>query len=215
MKDARLKLEKVSSDLPGLAADELKPVSRWTVDTGEVGETLVKTGDSTREVLSDYRRILAELKANRVQPGMINRVSDRIVDPLMAAADREFPLREESTRVFLKNLKGGQRDVDGVQKAMRDVTTVINTLSSVFDAMEQINSLNKLILQLVEIEKAEALAAEAIKKEYDKKAKILIEDLIGPDKKPNENEGRISDLKKMIAETKAAEAKAQGTRRNG
>ena len=175
LKDARLKLEKVASDLPGLSADELKPVSRWTVDTGEVGETLVKAGDSSREVLSDYRRILAELKANQVQKGMINRVNDRIVEPLGTAADRDFPKAEESTRVFLKNLKAGQKDVEGIQKAMRDLQAVIDRLTGVLDAMEQINSLNKLITQLVEIEKAEAAAAEVIRKKYDEERRKLIE----------------------------------------
>jgi hypothetical protein len=183
LKDARLKLERVATDLPGLANEELKPVSRWTVDTGEVGETLVKTGDSAREILNDYRRILAELKANQVQKAMINRVSDRIVDPLVTASDRDFPRAEESTRAFLKNLKAGQKDMEGVQKAMRDLQTVIDRLNGVFDAMEQINTLNKLIITLVEIEKSEAAAAEAIRKEYDKKVKDILEGIGEPEKK--------------------------------
>jgi hypothetical protein len=177
LKDARLKLDKVQNDLPSLNVEELKPVSRWTVDTGEVGETLTKAGDTTREILSDYRRILAELKTNQVQKGMINRVNDRIVEPLMAAVDRDFPRAEESNRVFLKNLKAGQKDIAGAQKSMADLQAVLDRLTGVLESMEQLKGLNDLIKALVEIEKAEALAAEAIRRQYEKKVKEALDDL--------------------------------------
>lgn len=186
LKDARIKLEKVMLDLPGLTDEEMKPVSRWTVDTGEVGETTTKVGDVAREVLSDYRRILAELKANRVQKGWIDRVGDKIVEPLTSAGEQDFPRTEESIRVFLKNLKAGKKDMEGAQRAMRDLSNTLDRLSAVLAAMEGQITLHKLVAQLVEIEKNEAAAAEAIKKKYDEEVRKLLGDITEPEKKPEE-----------------------------
>ncbi len=55
LKDARLKLGKVVQDLADLKPDEFSPVARRTE---EVGESIVKSWDATREVHADYKRIL-------------------------------------------------------------------------------------------------------------------------------------------------------------
>ena len=100
LKDARLKLGKVVQDLADLKPDEFSPVARRTE---EVGESIVKSWDATREVHADYKRILKELKANRVQPGMINKVNDKICEPLDAAINVDFVQSDESIHDVGKN----------------------------------------------------------------------------------------------------------------
>jgi hypothetical protein len=179
LKDARLKLEKVIADLPGLKDDELKPVSRWTVDTGEVDESILKTGDTAREVLNAYRQILKELQANRVQPGMISRVRDRIVDPLNLAVSEDFPRADESCRNFLKSLKSGNKDLPGAQKAMTDLTTVLNRLDSVLEAMEGITTINKLIAELLKLEQDEVKGLQELEALKRKKEEEILKLLQG------------------------------------
>lgn len=177
LKDARLKLEKVIGDLPTLKEDELKPVSRWTVDTGEVSDTVAKSTDVAREVLNDYRRILKELQANRIRLEMINRVNNKICDPLDQAMREDFPRADETLRTFKDLLVNKKRDANAAQQAMTALQKVIDRLGSVLEAMEGISNINKIITLLVEIEKEEARQLNVLGELKKKIEEDLLKDL--------------------------------------
>lgn len=177
LKDARLKLEKVISDLPTLKDDELKPVSRWTVDTGEVGDTLSKAGDVSREVLNDYRRILKELQANQVRLDMINRVNNKICDPLDLATREDFPRADEAIRTFKDLLVSKKKDMNAANQAMTGLQKVIDRLGSVLEAMEQMENINKLIALILEIEKEESRQLNVLEGLKRKIEEDLLKDL--------------------------------------
>lgn len=178
LKDARLKMEKILQEMPEAKPEEFRALSQRTE---EIGETLVKSGDSTREVLSDYRRILNELKCNRVSSGMINKVNEKICDPLDIAGREDFPRAEESAREFQKTLDAKNRDAKTGTAAMENLQRLIDRLSNVLDAMADVTTINNLITKLVEIEKSEA---EEYKKLADLKSKIeekILGDLLKKD----------------------------------
>lgn len=177
LKDARLKLEKVISDLPTLKEDELKPVSRWTVDTGEVGDTLTKAADVSREVLADYRRILKELQANRVRLDLINRVNNKICDPLDLAMREDFPRADDAVRTFKDLLVNKKRDMAAANLAMTNLQKVIDRLGSVLEVMEQLENINKLIALLLEIEKEEVRQTNVLEGLKRKIEEDLLKDL--------------------------------------
>src|SRR5262249_53290051 len=95
LKDGKVKLKQIARDL---AASDLKPesYSPLAIRAQEIEETIGKGGDVSREILSDYERILKELDVNRVQQGMIKKVRDGIVEPLKTAGSDDFPNAEKA-----------------------------------------------------------------------------------------------------------------------
>jgi hypothetical protein len=114
---------------------------------------------------------------------MISRVRDRIVEPLDLAAREDFPRAEESLRAFLKELKGGKKDLAGAQKAMNDLNALLARLDSVLEAMEGITTINKLITELVKLEKDEVEGLQALDALRRQKEADIIRLLTG-EKKP-------------------------------
>ena len=88
-------IARVRQELPALKAEEFSSQATQMI---RVEENLTKSWDAAREVHSEYKRILKELKANRVQSGMINKVADKIVEPLDGAINQEFVRTDEAMR---------------------------------------------------------------------------------------------------------------------
>jgi hypothetical protein len=173
LKDARGKLEQVAKDLPELKAEEFSPMARRAE---EVLDVLIRGWDVSREVHSDYRRILKELLYNRVQPGIINKVERNICDPLDAAINLEFVQTDEAVRAFHKTLEGRKADAPAAGLARQQMDRLIDRLQRVLDAMGDVTTINKLIAQLLEIEKAERRDYQRLKEIKDQiEADILRE----------------------------------------
>jgi hypothetical protein len=183
LKVAQARLKQVVSDLPGLKEGELKQVSRWTTDVGEVAESIVATENTARHVLTEYRRILQELKANRVKAGMIRRVRDHIVEPLDLTMREDFPHSEQSSRALLKSMKAGTRDMAAGQKAVDDLDGLVKRLDKVLGDMEGLIDLNKLIKEFTQMRDA-LLAGEKV---LDEKIKQKEQEYIDELTKPRQN----------------------------
>ena len=147
-----------------------------------VEEGVVKSWDAAREVHSEYKRILKELKANRVQSGMINKVSDKIVEPLDGAINQEFVRTDESLREFHKTLDGKKADQPAADKARAELTQLIDRLESVLSAMADVMTINDLIKRLIAIEKAEVDEMQRLKILLQKKEDELLNNVLEPNK---------------------------------
>jgi hypothetical protein len=180
LKDGRLKLEKVIQELPDLKPDEFSPLARRTE---EVGESIVKSWDATREVYADYKRILKELKANRVQPGMINKVNDKICEPLDGAVSVEFVQSDESMRDFQKKLEQKTADRGAADLARQNLDRLIIRLNGVLEAMADVTTINRIIEMLVKIEKGEREEYERLRKLLKQKQEEVLDNLSDPPKK--------------------------------
>jgi hypothetical protein len=177
LKDARLRLEKVIQELdnPNLRPDEFSALGRRSE---EVGETITKTGDVSREVLGDYRRILTELKVNRVQAAIVERVNDKICEPLDAALRDEFPRSDESIREATKSIEAKNRDPKPPRLAMENLQKLLDRLGNVLDAMADITTINNLIKNLIALEQSEAAEMKKLEDLKSKTQEKILEGLI-------------------------------------
>jgi hypothetical protein len=179
LKDGRLKLDRVRQELPMLKPEEF---SSQATQMGRVEEALMKSWDAAREVHSEYKRILKELKANRVQSGMINKVSDKIVDPLEGAINQEFVRTDEALRDFHKTLDSKKADLPAADKARAELTQLIDRLDAVLSAMLDVMTINDLIRQLVNIESQEVKEIDRLKILLQKKEDELLNNVLEPNK---------------------------------
>jgi hypothetical protein len=180
LKDGRTKLDRVRQELPLLKAEEF---SSQATQMSRVEEAVVKSWDAAREVHSEYKRILKELRANRVQAGMINKVADKIVEPLDGAINQEFVRTDESLREFHKTLDGKKADLPAADKARAELTQLIDRLEGVLSAMADVMTINDLIRRLVAIEAEEVKEIQRLRFLLDQKEKELLEG-VGEPKKP-------------------------------
>jgi len=180
LKDGRTKLDRVRQELPMLKAEEF---SSQATQMSRVEEAVVKSWDAAREVQSEYKRILKELRANRVQAGMINKVSDKIVEPLDGAINQEFVRTDESLREFHKTLDGKKADMPAADKSRAELTQLIDRLEGVLSAMADVMTINDLIRRLVAIEAEEVKEIQRLRFLLDQKEKELLEG-VGEPKKP-------------------------------
>jgi hypothetical protein len=182
LKDARLKLDKIMQELPELKPDEFSPMARRAE---EIQEADSKSWDTSREVYTDYRRILKELKANQVRPGMINKVNDKICEPLEAAINVDFVQADEAIREFQKKLdekvaseEAAKQAREALQKlgvpTRERLDKLIARLSDILDNMGDITTINKLITTLLAIEKKERAEHDRLKEILRKREEDLL-----------------------------------------
>jgi hypothetical protein len=167
LKDARGKLEGVMRELPGLKPDEFAPMVRRAE---EVQETLGKGKDIVHEVQLAYTGILQELKVNRdreVPSGLVNKmiekVEEKIVQPLNTSLESDFPEADSSVSGLGKSLDDKSKDAAPGKKAQQDLDRVIQRLEAVLDNMGEIMGINKLIAALVKIKEGEEKAQDELK----------------------------------------------------
>jgi hypothetical protein len=160
LKDGRVKLERVRKELPALKTEEFSPMA---TQLGRIEENLGKSWDAAREVYGDYKRILKELRANRVQAGMINKVNDKIVEPLDAAINLDFVRTDEALREFQKTLDAKKMDTQAADLARAELDKLIDRLDGVLNAMSDVMTIVALIRRLSEIDTAEQKEIERLK----------------------------------------------------
>jgi hypothetical protein len=184
LKDARNKLAQLIQELPGLQAAEFSPAA---LRADEIHATILRGWDVSREVHTDYRRILKELRANRVRPKIIEKVDRNICEPLDLAINREFVQSDESITAFHKTLETEKKaNLDAARLARLQLEQVIDRLTRVLDAMGDITTINKLIEQLVQIEKAERNAYGRFKEINDRLQDDLLNSALTPESKPED-----------------------------
>jgi hypothetical protein len=184
LKDARTKLEQVIQELPGLRAEEFSPMA---LRAEEMKGTIERGWDVSREVFTDYRKILKELQINRVRPKIIEKVERNICEPLDQAVSQDFVRSEESMTAFQKTLDQEKKaNPAAANLARAHLDQLIDRLTRVLDAMGDITTINKLIEQLVLIEKAERKAYEHFKDISDKLQDKLLEEALPLEGPPQE-----------------------------
>jgi hypothetical protein len=184
LRDAKFKLDEVGLLLKsGLAEDQLRPQA---LRAQEIEDTIVKSLDITREVYTDYSRILNELIVNRVQPGWITRVGDKICKPLDGALNGEFVRAEEAQRDFRRGLEARKPDTKALLLAQTRLQELIDHLGLVLDQMGEITTLNRLIVTLRALEDEQGKQSERLKEIRDRVEEILIGSVLDrpPSKKP-------------------------------
>src|SRR5262249_18468419 len=184
LKDARSKLDLITQELPSLKPEEFSPMARRAE---EMAETITKSWDVTSEISKDYLKILKELRINRVNPKFIDKIERNISDPLQEVInpDREFDHADKSVHLFEKLLEEKKSDVPSAAQAKQDLDQLITRLIHVLDNMGDIITINKLIEQLVQIEKQERKAFERYKELHEKLQDELLDKALTPDdKKP-------------------------------
>jgi hypothetical protein len=184
LKDARTKLEQVIQELPSLRVEELSPMA---LRAEEMRGTIVRGWDISREVYTDYRKILKELQVNRVRPKIIEKVERNICEPLDQAVNQDFVHSEESMTALQKTLdKDKKADFQAAALARLQLDQLIERLTRVLDAMGDITTINKLIEQLVQIEKAERSAYVRFKEMNDRLQDALLDSALPSEPKPEE-----------------------------
>jgi hypothetical protein len=181
LKDGRLKLDNVAKELPDLKPEEFSPMARRA---DEIEEGIGKSWDAAREVFGDYRRILKELRANRVQPGMINKVNDKICEPLDGAINVEFVQADDALKELQKKLDAKTNDPATMAQAKEQLDKLIRRLEAVLDAMADVTTINQIIKQLVEISRKEQEEYERLKELLRQKEDIILEGAGGGEPKP-------------------------------
>ncbi|MCS6850488.1 MAG: hypothetical protein NZ700_04880 [Gemmataceae bacterium] len=182
LKEGKIKLEQIAQELrAGVAEAQLRPLALRAQD---VEDTIVKSMDLTREVFTDYSRILKELKANRVQAGMVTRVEDNICKPLDSALGLEFIRAEEAQRDFRRTLEARKPDEQVTQLADQRLEQLIDRLVAVLDQMGDLTTINKLIVTLRNLEEGQRNQSDLYKEIKKRLEDDLLKDLIDPkDKK--------------------------------
>lgn len=180
LKEMQVKdVEEIIRDLP-----DLKPNTQGIMGARvkAVEDTVIKAGDRAAKVLTDYRRILAEMKANRVDKRMTEKVDDRICKPLGQVID---PVQGdvELTRDVLAEVRGtieagAQPEANRLQLTRQRLAQLIDRLDRVLENMGEITNINKVIAAIVEITKAEQKEYERLKRLQDKLELELIQGVI-------------------------------------
>ncbi len=180
--DMQNKLAQINLDLSSsaLKVDELGAMS---ARTDQVQEMLEKAQNTTREVHTDYARVLREMKANQISERFLERVEKTIVDPLKRI-DSNF----EDTRDAMGNFRNSldSKEIESSRKAgstaKEQMLALTRALEKILASMQKMTDLNALIKIIAEIEKSEGVQYETIKKLYEEKVEDLFNQGTGGDK---------------------------------
>jgi hypothetical protein len=151
-----------------------------SVRAEELDGILDKGRTAADNVRHDYDRILKELKTNRVQLPMIDRVETKICKELAISLEKDFPAARGAMDVYRAIVDRGDADLVGKTEeakkahdvAAQQLQALIVRLQHVLDAMEKLKSINDLIKMLAAIqekETTESVRYKQIKKELIRK----------------------------------------------
>jgi len=184
--ESEAKLIRETVDLASAATkpENLGPMSARLEGLDQV---LDKQQQKTKEVFTDYKRILEELRINRVDQKIFNQVNKTIVSPLGEIADFEFARTHDTLVNFRKSLEEG-RNMDNAAafpgglsaartagaQAREQVRVLKDAVFKVLESMQKLTDINKLIKMLRTIEDQEQSQYDLIKRIKDK----IEEDLI-------------------------------------
>jgi hypothetical protein len=152
--------------------------------TDQIQEMLEKAQNTTREVHTDYARVLREMKANQISERFLDRVEKTIVDPLKRI-DGNF----EETRDAVGNFRNSldSKEIEPSRKAggtaKEQMLALTRAMEKILASMQKMTDLNALIKIIAEIEKSEGVQYETIKKIYEDKVEDLFNQGTGGDKK--------------------------------
>jgi hypothetical protein len=219
LRNGRTKLEQIEKEqLPtSKKPAELTPMA---VRTEEILEALGKCRDVCNEVLVDYRRILKELQVNDVHPKIIEKVEQKIIEPLDGALNQEFVRTDAALNEFRTALDDLRKTLDEqkianltpaqieqldkqVKAAKQQLDLLLERLQGVLDNMGDITTLNELIKQLLYIEEQERKTEKKLgTRKVELQEKIFNQALEGTDSTPPDKKPGPEEKKKPAPEVK-------------
>jgi hypothetical protein len=158
--EARLIQTTLDLNSASLKEQDLGPMSVRTEQTDRVMD---KGQAESKAVAVRYAELLNELKVNRVDDKMIERVEKQIVGPLNDIADVEFQRTRDAVAAYRAALDSGgaslaARKATALEegaKAKGRVRELIMALQQVLGSMKGLIEINELVKQLREIEETE------------------------------------------------------------
>jgi hypothetical protein len=157
----------------------------------DIDGTLDKSLAVTKSALTDYQRILQELKTNLVDARMIDRVDRTIVQPLDRIESQAFPQARIAVSDFKKALEATETPLaeriaaarkEGA-RAKEEMRKLIAALNNVMSAMQGLTDVNKLIKMLRQIEEEEQRQYDLINQVKKKLEDELLKGILEPGKK--------------------------------
>jgi hypothetical protein len=143
----------------GVKKDQFGPMS---LRTEEVEQTILeKTSTTVNEVYNDYKRILEELKLNRIKTvNYVKNIEENIVNRLREVIDVDYPEADKLTKELHRLLDLDEADLAkkntdvraANDAALAQLTKLIKRLDEVLAAMEKLTNINKLIKMLLDIQ---------------------------------------------------------------
>jgi len=192
------KLTQMKLDLAEKGGVKKDQFGNMALRSEEVEQLLEKTSTTVNEVYNDYKRILEELKLNRIRTvNYVKNIEDNIVGKLREAIDADYPEADKLTKELHRLLDAEEADLAkkntdvraANEAALAQLIKLVNRLDEVLASMEKLTNINKLIKLLLEVQ--EGLGQEEA--EYLRRKKKLedeVLELVAPDsggKKPVKN----------------------------
>jgi hypothetical protein len=180
--DMQNKLAQINLDLSSSA---VKPneLGAMSARTDQITEMLEKAQNTTREIYSDYARILREMKANQVSARFLDRVETTIVDPLKRV-DGNFEDARDAVGNFRKALDGKEmepsRKTGGTAK--EQMLALTRAIEKILSSMQKLTDINALIKMIRDIDGTEERQHEAIKKIWEAELEKLFQQGTGESK---------------------------------
>jgi hypothetical protein len=159
LREGETKLTQMKLDLAG--SPKKDQFGNMALRAEEVEQILEKGLTTVTEVHADYKRILQELKLNRIQTvNYINNIEKNIVGRLQESIDVDFPETDKATKDLHKLLDSDDADLlkktadsrTANDAALVQLAKLLNRLDEVLASMEQLTNINKLIALLLEIQ---------------------------------------------------------------
>src|SRR6516225_8073694 len=137
----------------------------------QTDRVLEKGQVDSKAVAVRYTELLKELKTNRVDDKMIQRVEKQIVGPLGDIADVEFQRTRDAVAAYRTALESGGATIEAKKvaainegtKAKAEVRQLIVALQQVLGSMKGLIEINELVKQLRDIEETEQRQADLIR----------------------------------------------------
>jgi hypothetical protein len=166
--EARLIQTTLDLNSASLKEPDLGPMAVRAEQTDRV---LEKGQVDSKAVAVRYTELLKELKTNRVDDKMIQRVEKQIVGPLGDIADVEFQRTRDTVLAYRTALETGGATFEAKRaaaitegtKAKAEVRQLIVALQQVLGSMKGLIEINELVKQLRDIEETEQRQADLIR----------------------------------------------------
>jgi hypothetical protein len=184
LQDAKLKLGQVQGEMPALAGkkpDEFRALGQVAEETKD---DIGRSGDKVREIYSDYKRIVAQMKFARVRKQIVGKIETGILDPLDQAVADDFRQTDDAFGDLVGALHGANADPKTAEVAAQRLDQLIARLNKALESMRQVTTINMLIEKLVKIEKSLRTQGDALAEYERQKILKLYKELEGESGKP-------------------------------
>jgi hypothetical protein len=145
---ARFDLQKLNDRLAVATADQISHLYGRAVD---IADAVNRASEYVQDIHTDFRRIIRELRANRVRADMIDRVEKSVCGPLDEALRREFPRSAKALAELCKRLEGDNTDQARKDGAAADVQldALVSRVGELVEATRKLGDVNRLIRMLL------------------------------------------------------------------